>query len=194
VTPDISPEPAEVAPRPVTRTASLDQKRAEFKRQQEAEKKRREDEARKKQEEEERLREARRREQEAARLADEVANIINNEQSRGATTGAGGSATLGKETGQAARLSQSQIDGLVAQIRGCLNVPAGAAEQRLTTQLKFRIDQNGVVNTIPTIVKTPASSLEQALASAAQRAVMRCGPYAMAVGQEVQATFDPSQF
>jgi outer membrane biosynthesis protein TonB len=194
-TPEISPEPAEVAPQPVTRTASLDQKRAEFKQRQEAEQKRREEEARKKkQEEEERLREAKRREQEAARLADEVANIINNEQSRGATTGAGGTPTLGKETGQAARLSQSQIDGLVAQIRGCFNVPAGAAEQRLTAQLKFTIDANGIVQNIPAIVSAPTTPLEQALASAAQRAVMRCGPYAMAAGQEVQATFDPSQF
>ena len=193
-TPEVSPEPAEVAPRPVMRTASLDEKRADFKKQQEAEKQRQEDEAKKKKEEQQRQEEAKRKEDEAARLADEVANIINSEESRGATTGEGGQQTLGKETGTAARLSQSEIDALVGQIRECMSVPLGAAEEGVTAQLEFNIDQSGKVTTLPLIISQPATTLEQALASAAQRAVMRCGPYTVAAGQQVRATFDPRQF
>jgi colicin import membrane protein len=189
-------EPTEVAPQPMMRTASLDEKRKAFK-QEEEQRKKREEEAeakRKKELEEERIREAKRQEDEAARIADEVANIINSEQSRGATTGAGGEASLGKESGQAARLSQSQMDALVAQIRDCMSVPMGAAEAGVTTQLSFKIDGSGVVRALPAITRQPSTTLEQALASAAQRAVMRCGPYLIAVNQEVLATFDPRLF
>ena len=128
-----------------------------------------------------------------AKVADQVAELINNEKSRGATTGAGGDPTLGKTTGRSATLSQSALDGLVAQIKGCMNVPAGAAEAGITAQLHFSIDNSGNVTRMPDIVSTGQSQLERALASAAQRAVMRCGPYAMAPGQEVQATFDPRE-
>jgi outer membrane biosynthesis protein TonB len=188
-----TPEPTEVAPVPVVRTASIDAKRAAFKKQQEDERKKREQEARQHKEEEERIREAKRKQDEAARLADEVANIINSEQSRGATTGSGGIATLGKESGQAARLSQSQMDALVAQIRECLSVPLGAAEAGVTARLEFDIDAAGNPSR-PLLVSAPASTLEQAYASAAQRAVQMCGPYLMATSQKISALFDPRQF
>lgn len=193
-TPDVTEAPAEIAPQPIVRTAAIDEKRAAFKRQQEEAKKKREEEARRKKAEEERLREAKRQEDEAARLADEVANIINSEQSRGATTGEGGQPTLGKETGTAARLSQSQIDALVAQIKRCMNVPMGALDAGITAQLQFDIDTGGNVGSLPLIVSQGSTSLEIALARAAQRAVMQCGPYTVAAGQQVLATFDPRLF
>ena len=129
----------------------------------------------------------------AAKIADQVAELINSEKSRGATTGAGGDPTLGKTTGKSSTLTQSQLDGLVAQIKGCMNVPAGAAEAGLTTQLHFNIDAGGNIVGTPDIIAADPSQLGHALASAAQRAVVRCGPYAMAVNQEVQATFDPRE-
>ena len=189
-----TPDPSDLAPVPRVRTASLDQKRAEFKKQQEDAKKLEEEAARKKREEEERVREAKRKADEAARQADQVANIINTEDSRGATTGSGGEASLGRPTGQAARLSQSAIDALIAQIKDCLSVPLGAAEAGTTAVLEFNIDNGGRVVATPTVARAPATSLEQALASAAQRAVMRCGPYQIAAGQQVRATFDPRLF
>ena len=128
-----------------------------------------------------------------AKPADQVADLINSEDSRGATTGQGGTPTLGKTTGKAATLTQSQLDGLVAQIKSCMSVPAGAAEAGITAQLHFNIDAGGNVVGMPDIVSADPSTLGRALASAAQRAVMRCGPYSMAVGQEVQATFDPRE-
>jgi outer membrane biosynthesis protein TonB len=130
---------------------------------------------------------------EDAKPADQVAALINNEKSRGATTGQGGDPTLGKNTGRSSTLTQSQLDGLVAQIKGCMNIPAGAAEAGITAQLMFSIDGSGNVRMQPQIVSNPGTQLERALASAAQRAVMRCGPYQMAMNQDVKATFDPRE-
>ncbi len=128
-----------------------------------------------------------------AKPADEVADLINSEKSRGAVTGQGGSPTLGKTDGKSATLTQSQLDGLVAQIKGCMSVPAGAAEAGLTAQLHFFIGADGNVTQRPDIISSGSTQLDRALSSAAQRAVMRCGPYNMAVGQEVNATFDPRE-
>lgn len=128
-----------------------------------------------------------------AKPADEVADLINSEKSRGAVTGSGGSPTLGKADGKSATLTQSQLDGLVAQIKGCMSVPPGAAEAGITAQLHFFIDAGGNVTQKPDVVTSGATQLDRALTSAAQRAVMRCGPYQMAVGQEVNATFDPRE-
>jgi colicin import membrane protein len=129
----------------------------------------------------------------AAKPADRVADLINSEASRGGTTGQGGQATLGRNDGRSSTLTQSQLDGLVAQIKTCLNVPAGAADAGITAQLMFSIDGGGNVRGTPQVVSGGGSQLERALASAAQRAVMRCGPYQMAASQDVKATFDPRE-
>ena len=204
-TPEVTETPAEVAPTPRMRTAAVDQKRAEFKKlqeqekerakeeqeQQEAERKKKEEEAKRKAaEEQERIEEAKLQEDEAAKLADEVANIINTEESRGATTGEGGEATLGKETGRAARLSQSQIDGLVAQIRGCINMPPGAEENDATAELLFSVDAGGNVAAQPQLLQ----SSDDTYARAVSRAVMRCGPYAVVAGEDVRAQFRAREF
>lgn len=190
-TPEVPEKPAEVTPKPRVRTAAIDQKRAEFKKQQEADKKKKEEEAKRKAaEEEKRIEEAKLQEDEAAKLADEVANIINTEDSRGATTGEGGEATLGKETGQAARLSQSQIDGLVAQIRGCINMPPGAEENDATAELQFAVDGGGNVVGQPQLLQ----SSDDTYARAVSRAVMRCGPYAVVANEDVRAQFRAREF
>ncbi len=195
-------EPADTTPKPVMRTASLDQARADFKKQLDAEKKKAAedaakqkaaDEKKKKDAEQKRTEQAKLAKDKAAKEADQVASIINNETSRGATTGSGGTPTLGKSSGTASRLTQSQLDGLVAQIKNCLSVPAGAVEAGITAQLHFNLDAGGNVVGTPDILSTAGTPLERALASAASRAVLRCGPYAMAVGQEVKATFDPRE-
>lgn len=129
----------------------------------------------------------------SAKIADQVAELINSEKSRGATTGQGGDPTLGKTTGKSATLTQSQLDGLVAQIKQCMSIPPGSAEAGITAQLHFSLDAQGNVTGTPDIVNQAQSQLERALASAAQRAVMRCGPYTMAPNQEIQATFDPRE-
>lgn len=184
--------PKDVAPQPVVRTAALDQKRAEFKKAQDEAKRKAAEEAKKKEEEAKKKEAAQQAEQ--SQDADQVANIINNEESRGAITGAGGEPTLGKPTGQSATLSQSEIDALVAQIKTCMVIPAGAEEAGAQTRLQFSIDRGGNVVGQPAMVQQPSNALEDAYARAALRAVMRCGPYGMAAGQDVSALFNASQF
>lgn len=179
-TPQVSPEPAEVAPRPVMRTASLDQKRAAFKQQQEAEKKRKEEEARKRQQEAKRAEEAKRQQDEAARRADDISDIINAEESRGATTGAGGTPTLGKPTGQAARLSQSETDALVAQMRSCWNLLPAEIDSGLSVRLLVELNPDGSVAGAPRVLEQDSSAVGISIARAAVNAVRKCGPYRLA--------------
>lgn len=204
VTPEPTPEPTNVAPTPRMRTAAIDQKRAEFKKLQEDqkkqaeadkkkaedEKKKKEEEARKKAAEEQQRIEQAKAKADADKIADQVANIINTEETRGATTGEGGQATLGKETGRSARLSQSQIDGLVAQIRNCINMPPGAEENNATAELQFSIDGVGNVVGQPQLLQ----SSDDTYARAVSRAVMRCGPYAVVANEDVRAQFRAREF
>lgn len=182
--PTPSEEPAEVAPQPVIKTAAIDQKRAEFKRQQEEEAARRA---------EEREREA----AEKAKEADRISDIINAEDSRGATTGTGGQASAGRPTGQAARLTQSERDALAAQMRKCWNPPLSAlAEVGLTVRLIVDLNRDGTVAGTPRILSQITSPVLETTARAAQRAVIRCGPYQLSADkydewQQVDVTFDP---
>ncbi len=183
-TPDVSAEPKEAVPQPVIKTASIDQKRAEFKRKQEEEAKQRAAERAKEQ-------------AEKAKEADRISDIINAEDSRGGTTGTGGQATAGKPTGQASRLTQSERDALAAQMRKCWNPPLAAlSEPGLTVRLIVDLNRDGSVAGTPRILSQITSPLVQTTAMAAQRAVMRCGPYRLAADKydewnQVDVTFDP---
>jgi TolA protein len=128
------------------------------------------------------------------KVADEIANILNQEESRGATTGEGGQKTLGKETGRAATLSQSEISALVAQIRDCIALPAGAEEADARAEFLFTIGADGMVTGRPQMLSSPANGVESTYANAIARALMRCGPYTMAAGQDVRAQFAARAF
>lgn len=209
-----APDPADAAPKPIVKTAALAEKRAEFKKKQAdakakaaadakaeadakkaAEEKKKADDAKKaaekKKADEKRIEQAK---AEEAKKADDVANIINNEESRGAVTGEGGEASLGKEDGRSATLSQSQIDGLVAQIRECINVPAGASDAGSEAQLLFTVGGDGMIVGRPQVVTQTGDSVAPAYTSAVTRAVMRCGPYTVVAGQDVKATFRAKDF
>ena len=128
------------------------------------------------------------------KVADEIANILNQEESRGATTGEGGQKTLGKETGRSATLSQSEISALVAQIRDCIALPAGAEEADARAEFLFTIGPDGMVTGRPQMLSSPANGVESTYANAIARALMRCGPYTMAAGQDVRAQFAARAF
>lgn len=214
-TPTETPDPADAAPRPMMRTAALAEKRAQFKQQQEqarqqaaedakkaAEAKQAEEEkqkaedarkaAEKKKAEEKRIEQAKA--DEAKKVADEVANLINMEDSRGATTGEGGQKTLGKQDGRSATLSQSEIGALVAQIRSCIAMPAGAEDADARAELYFNVAADGSLVGRPEITSAGADTIGQAYARAVARAVMQCGPYAVVAGQEVKALFQAREF
>ena len=123
-----------------------------------------------------------------------MANIINNEDSRGATTGTGGEPTLGKETGRAATLSQSEIGALVAAIRSCITLPAGAEDADARAEFTFTIGADGMVVGQPQMNSQPSSQIEDAYARAVSRALQRCGPFSMAAGQDVRAQFAAREF
>lgn len=173
--------PAEIAPQPVIKTASIDQKRAEFKKNQEEEAKRRAAE-----------REA---QQAKTEEATKIDDIINAEESRGATTGSGGQATAGKPTGQAARLTQAEQAALAGQMRKCFSPPLGATTED-AARLLVDLNRDGSVSGTPRITATANTRLGETTARAAQRAVIRCGPYQLAAEKydewrQVDVTFDP---
>lgn len=205
--------PKEVAPAPVVRTAALEQKRAAYKEAVEQAKKDKAAEEAKKKEEAKKQQEAKKKEEEKKKredaieeilsddTADQVASIINNEDSRGATTGQGGQPTLGKPTGQSATLSQSEMDALVAAMRECFNPPPGAAEEGATARLLVSFNSDRTVSAQQVLAVT--GTMGDVVARAAQRAVKICsdrGAYAMLTAEkyeqwrQVDVTFDPREF
>jgi len=147
-------DPVAPAPKPVVRTAALDQKRADY---------------------------ARRKQAEAARPADRVSDIINAEKSRGATTGSGGKTTLGTRSGQAATLTRSEQDALSAQMRRCWNLLPGEIDSGLSVRLLVNLNRDGTVVGTPRVITSITSSMLGSISRAAQRAVLQCGPYRLAV-------------
>lgn len=87
------------------------------------------------------------------------------------------------------------MEKLAAQIRDCMSVPLGAAEEGAIALLEVTIGPDGTVENTPIILKEPTSTLEQQMTQAALRAVMRCGPYAWLGGRRtIRMTFDPRLF
>lgn len=128
---------------------------------------------------------------------DEISSIINNEESRGAVTGEGGEQSAGKATGTASRLTRSELDALAAQMRRCWSPPFAALnEEGLTVRLIVDLDTSGRPIAMPRIMTAVTTPLVEATAKAAQRAIVKCGPYALdpakyAEWQQVDVTFDP---
>lgn len=183
-----APNPADTAPKPTVRTAALDQRRAEFKKQQDAVKKQKADdkakaEADKKKADEEKKKKAAEDKQrieqakadQAKKTSDEINDIINNEPSRGATTGSGGEATLGRQDGRSATLSQSEMAGLIAAMKACFSPPPGAAEEGATALVEVRLTPDGMIQGQPQVLSVSGETTGQITGSAAVRAVQRCG-------------------
>ncbi|ODU86929.1 MAG: hypothetical protein ABT14_07440 [Pelagibacterium sp. SCN 63-17] len=114
-----------------------------------------------------------------ASQADDIAALINNAPTTGGTTGQGGSPTLGDTTGTSARLSRSEIDGLVGQIKNCWNLLPSDLNSGMTVRLMVSLNRDGSVNGTPQIISADPSPAGGQIARAAQRAVMSCGPYTL---------------
>ena len=84
---------------------------------------------------------------------------------------------MGDTGGTSARLSQSEIDGLVGQIKGCWNLLPSDINSGLNVRLMVSLNPDGTVNGTPAIISADASPAGGAVARAAQRAVVNCGPY-----------------
>jgi hypothetical protein len=204
-TPQEAPDPADAAPVPIVRTASLAEKRAAYKKAVEAQKaaeaalkKKQADEAaaKKKAEQQQKVQVATR-DDKAAKAAEDISDIINSEQSRGATTGEGGKPTLGRQDGRSATLTQSETAGLIAQMRGCWNLLPSEIEANLSVRLLVSLAPDGTVTGSPQILEQDSSPMGISIARAAVMAVRKCGPYRLDVAkydawQQVDVTFRPS--
>jgi len=166
------PVPDPVAPPdpvPAVRTASLQEIREEF---------------------------ARRQQREAAREADKISEIINAEETRGATTGEGGQTTLGAQNGRSATLTRSEQDALAAQMRQCWRLLPGEIDSGESVRLLVNLNRDGSVIGTPRVLTNISSSIVGSIARAAQRAVLGCGPYQLAAEKyenwkEIDVTFRP---
>ena len=121
---------------------------------------------------------------EAAKQADEVANIINNENvARRARPAQGGEPTLGKtdrHVGDAEPVGRSTA--LVAQIKSCMNTAAGRGRggRHGAAAVQHRRAMAHVVGSRRSSAATSATTLEQPTPARRSARCMRCGPYAMA--------------
>ena len=219
-TPEPTPEPAPTpeptppkpaAPAPMARPANLAQKRADFAAKQEAQQQaaadaKKEEERKKK---EAAAKEAARvaaaeeakREQTAtseldASLADDISAIINKDTSTGATTGQGGSPTLGDTDGTSATLSQSEIAGLQAKIKQFWILLPSETESGLTVTLRVNLNQDGSVAGTPQVIAADPSPTGASMGRAAQRAVLQAAPFSLSADsynewREIEITLRP---
>ncbi len=131
--------------------------------------------------------------------ADQVANIINTEASRGTTTGAGGQAAAGKPTGQAARLTESELGALIAQMRKCWNPTLAERNDGVIIRLMVSMNKDGTVNGLPEILTdTTGSPILGISARTAARKVLQCGPFDLPADKydhwrQIDVTLDASQ-
>ncbi|MEO6014717.1 MAG: hypothetical protein ABIQ30_14160 [Devosia sp.] len=106
-----------------------------------------------------------------ADLNDLVQNL---EKSRGATTGAGGEPTVGKNDGKSASLSVNEMARLAAHIKSCINMPPGAAEEGASVVVRFAMTKDFQIVGQPALSDVTGPTTGQTYASAAARAVKRC--------------------
>jgi len=106
--------------------------------------------------------------------------------------------SLGVPTGNAATLTQSEIDALRARIQQCWSPPVGLADAReLVVVVRIRFNQDGSLSQDPTLSNQGSHPLFQVAAESALRAVRRCAPYSFMpiakydVWKDVEVTFDP---
>lgn len=106
-------------------------------------------------------------------------------------------ASLGLPSGNAAKLSQTELDALRAQILKCWNVPAGVVEaDKLIVVVQILLKQDGSLSAEPALLNRSGHPLFQIAAESAMRAIRRCQPYELPVEKyqawrDVEVTFDP---
>ncbi|MDK9695697.1 MAG: cell envelope integrity protein TolA [Siculibacillus sp.] len=128
----------------------------------------------------------------------QISDILNKNQTGSSASKVQQTASLGSPSGRlnVARMTQSETDALVGQIKRCWNPPIGSAEAGIGVTLRFSMNQDGTLSGQPEIVDTPNHPLGVALAASARRALQQCGPYKMppekyAAWRLVEATFNP---
>jgi outer membrane biosynthesis protein TonB len=130
---------------------------------------------------------------------DQIAALLDRRQpnSQRAASEASPTAALGASSGNASRLTQSEIDALRAQIQACWNPPVGAENaQELIVRLRIQFRTDGTLSAEPVLLNSGSSPYFRVAAESAMRAVRRCQPYTLPaakydVWRDVEVTFDP---
>jgi len=86
--------------------------------------------------------------------------------------------SLGAPTGQAATLSQNELDALRNRLRQCWNVPVGLAEARdLIVTVRIQFNTDGSLSAEPRLMNQVSHPAFTAASESALRAVRSCAPY-----------------
>ena len=107
-------------------------------------------------------------------------------------------AGLGKSNGNAAVLSQSELDAMRKRLQECWNPPVGAmSASNLKVVMRVLFKPDGSVASPPLLVAGTASSFGPAMAESAKRAILTCQPFKMLrpenyeLWKDIEITFDP---
>ncbi|MFC0479482.1 cell envelope integrity protein TolA [Gellertiella hungarica] len=113
--------------------------------------------------------------------ADEIADLLNKTDSQGggAKRSSGEKAFGGKKTTGGEKLSQSELDGLRGQITDKWTYTAGLeGAEEVVIEVRFSLDESGnVVGDIEATATGGPPSTQQALLSAAKRAIRKATPF-----------------
>ena len=133
--------------------------------------------------------------------ADKIAALIDKrEPERLAATGAELNSTpsLGTAMGNAARLSQSELDALRARLMALWNPPVGIQDpQDYVIRIRIRLDRSGRLVAPPAVLTSGKGHLFDSARDSAVRAVFRGQPFDMLkpehydVWKDIEVTFDP---
>jgi colicin import membrane protein len=106
--------------------------------------------------------------------------------------------SLGASKGEAAQLSQSEIDALRARLRQCWNPPVGAVDgNNIWVTLNVAFKRDGSLAREPVMIK--GSPQGPVLQESAKRALYQCQPYTMLrpehyeTWREIEMKFDPHE-
>jgi len=109
-------------------------------------------------------------------------------------------ASLGAPSGQAAQLSQTELDALRRRLSECWNPPPGIdANSDLYVVLHVQFKPDASLANDPVVVEDSASSLGPALAESGKRALLSCQPFTMlrpehyAIWKDMSVKFNPHE-
>jgi len=109
-------------------------------------------------------------------------------------------ANLGASNGQAAQLSQTEIDALRSRLIQCWNPPAGIdGASRVYVVLRVLFKPDGSIANDPVVIEGSASALGPALAESGKRALLGCQPFTMLKPEhydqwkDIEVKFDPRE-
>jgi colicin import membrane protein len=107
-------------------------------------------------------------------------------------------AALGTTTGNAQRLSQSELDALRARLAQCWTLPAGATDaQDLNVEVQILLRQDGSLSAEPKVLNRSANPFFQVAAESALRAIRTCAPFSFLpvakyeAWKDIEVNFNP---